>query len=95
MVPRKVPVFHPQKSGLMKGQEKPPKKTRKGGTEKNMSREKQRRNRGEKIRREKMELLEAFMAGKKIRKENPWINHEGYSDPTAYLAIRNVEELHT
>ena len=23
--------------------------------------------------------------------ERPWMNHEGYRDPTAYLAIRNME----
>ena len=23
--------------------------------------------------------------------ERPWINHEGYRDPTAYLAIRSME----
>ena len=60
-----------------------------------MSREKQRRNRSLKIQREKRELLEAFMSGRKIRKEKPWLNHEGYHDPTAYLAIKNVEKLYT
>ena len=25
------------------------------------------------------------------RLEKPWLNHEGYYDPTAYQAIRNVE----
>ena len=25
------------------------------------------------------------------RTEKPWLNHEGYHDPTAYQAIRNVE----
>ena len=60
-----------------------------------MSREKQKRNRSLRIQREKRELLEAFMAGREIRKENPWLNHEGYPDPTAYLAIRNVEKLYT
>ena len=61
----------------------------------NMNRKKQRRNRREKIRREKQELLEAFIAVKKIKREKPWLNHEGYHDPTAYLAIRNVEKLYT
>ena len=60
-----------------------------------MSREKQKRNRSLKIQREKRELLEAFMAGREIRKEKPWLNHEGYPDPTAYLAIRNVEKIYT
>lgn len=60
-----------------------------------MSREKQRRNRSRRIQREKRELLEAFMAGRKIKKEKPWLNHEGYHDPTAYLAIRIVEKLYT
>ena len=77
----------------IEGQREAPKKTRKGA--KNMSREKQSRNRKEKIQRERRELLEAFMAGRKIRKEKPWLNHEGYPDPTAYLAIRNVEKLYT
>ena len=25
------------------------------------------------------------------RIQKPWLNHEGYHDPTAYLAIRNIE----
>jgi len=24
------------------------------------------------------------------RTEKPWLNHEGYHDPTAYLALRNL-----
>ena len=77
----------------IEGKKKPKRKDQKGA--KRMSREKQKRNRSLKIQREKRELLEAFMAGKKIRKEKPWLNHEGYPDPTAYLAIRNVEKLYT
>lgn len=75
----------------MKGQDESPSRKE----IRNMSREKQRRNRSLRIQREKRELLEAFMEGRKIRKEKPWLNHEGYHDPTAYLAIRNVEKLYT
>ena len=25
------------------------------------------------------------------RTEKPWLNHEGYHDPTAYQAFRNIE----
>ena len=59
-----------------------------------MSREKQRRNRREKDRREKQALLESFMKGEPFPREKkdprPWLNHEGYHDPTAYTAIKNL-----
>lgn len=32
---------------------------------------------------------------KKAGHEKPWLNHEGYHDPTAYQAIRNVEKART
>ena len=50
----------------IEGQREAPKKTRKGA--KNMSREKQSRNRKEKIQRKKRELLEAFMEGRSEKK---------------------------
>lgn len=28
---------------------------------------------------------------KRSGKKKPWLNHEGYYDPTAYNAIRNIE----
>lgn len=33
-------------------------------------------------------------ANRKLKKKSqrkPWLNHEGYYDPTAYNAIRNIE----
>lgn len=32
---------------------------------------------------------------KKEGREKPWLNHEGYHDPTAYQAIRNLEKERT
>ena len=29
---------------------------------------------------------------KKEGREKPWLNHEGYRDPTAYQALRNIEK---
>lgn len=46
-----------------------------------MSRERQRRNCTLKHRRE--------------NKTKPWLNHEGYHDPTAYEAIRSLENNRT
>ena len=33
----------------------------------------------------------SFDISRKQFAEKPWLNHEGYHDPTAYAAIRNVE----
>ena len=58
-----------------------------------MSREKQRRNRRLKEQRQKQELLDSFMKGEfnpgEKKDSKPWLNHEGYHDPTAYKALKN------
>ena len=56
-----------------------------------MSRTKQRRNRRLKERREKQALLDAFMKGEfKPEEKKDRKPHEGYHDPTAYKALKNL-----
>ena len=37
------------------------------------------------------EISTANFIGPKFRSDKPWLNSEGYRDPTAYAALRNVE----
>ena len=51
-----------------------------------MSRDKQREN-----RRLKNRGLICPKQESRTRYEKPWLNSEGYHDPTAYAALRNIE----
>ena len=69
-----------------------------------MSRERQRANRRIKLQAQKFgiespefirpkgqEQRGAIRTGQEQRVDKPWLNSEGYHDPTAYQAMRNIE----
>ena len=56
-----------------------------------MSRARQRANRRIKVQAQKLGIdSPEFIHSKERRVDKPWLNAEGYADPTAYQAIRSI-----
>ena len=56
------------------------------------NRERQKANRKLKMQLQRGEIATAEFIGPKSRSDKPWLNSEGYHDPTAYVALRNIEK---